>query len=360
LPGRGQGKRLSAGELLAALAIIGALSTLVLPTFARARANARQAVCMANIRAVALAVGMYLAESDNRFPPREHRQEAYAYFNSYPGGGGVAQWAPGQPGAEPVCHRAYQCNPYLRWPVILDPYLPSRAVWECPNARLVGGASFIIGPEDWLGHLAGHQGEWGRGTEPWVCPAPSWPAGWGGEVTDSLTQRRMATAVSGKGIERSRGAFVQSVAANERASAEPSAQHIAASPAWYVICADGGATLTGFCTGSLAYPDLCHLECAGPGDWEADWVNCPWSRECGATAAMKLNPELRQGHARHLGGVNLGFLDGHARWMPSEQVIAEAPSHGNRERGHLRGFDPWGPTRDAPWYDPGQGIPALY
>ena len=131
-------------------------------------------------------------------------------------------------------------------------------------------------------------------------------------------------------------------------------------PAWYVVVSDGGATLEGFNTGTLAYPDLCHLECAGPGDWEADWEKCPWSKECGATGAMKTNPELRKPYARDFGGVNIGFLDGHARWMHSEEVIAESRSHGDRYRGRLRGYGPWGPTKDAPWYDPDEGIPPLH
>jgi prepilin-type processing-associated H-X9-DG protein len=153
--------------------------------------------------------------------------------------------------------------------------------------------------------------------------------------------------------------FIQSIGVNSTAG-----QHAAAGavedPAWFVVCADGGATIDDFCTGTLAYPDLCHLECAGPGDWEADWQNCPWSRDCGAIGAMKTNPELRMPHARHFGGVNIGFLDGRARWMHSESVIDESPSTGNRKRGRLRGYNPWGPTRDDPNYDPSQGVPPLY
>jgi len=143
LPGRGQDRRLSPRELLAALAIIVALSALLFPAFARARANARMAVCLGNIRAVALAIRMYLAESDNMLPPREHQWEVLAYFSSHPGGGGPSQWDPDSPNTEPVCHRARQANPYLRWPVILDSYVVGREVWQCPNARLQGGAFFI-------------------------------------------------------------------------------------------------------------------------------------------------------------------------------------------------------------------------
>jgi prepilin-type processing-associated H-X9-DG protein len=75
---------------------------------------------------------------------------------------------------------------------------------------------------------------------------------------------------------------------------------------------------------------------------------------------MLADPELRRPYARHFGGVNIGFLDGHARWVYSEEVIELSPSHGNRSRGRLRGYGPWGPTSDAPWYDPASGVPTLY
>jgi prepilin-type processing-associated H-X9-DG protein len=128
------------------------------------------------------------------------------------------------------------------------------------------------------------------------------------------------------------------------------------------VVADGGAVLGGFCTGTLAYPDLCHLECASavPIDlahWQADWEKCPWSQECGAIADMKLDANLRLPYARHHGGVNIGFLDGHAAWWNSEEVVAQSPTTPNPQRGTLRGYDAWGPTKDNP-YDP--YIPPLY
>jgi hypothetical protein len=161
--------------------------------------------------------------------------------------------------------------------------------------------------------------------------------------------------------------FLQSVAANEIMA--DVAEFTVEDPRWFVVLADGGGALDAFGTGTLAYPDLCHLECASDvpvaspgwrGQWQADWENCPWSRQCGATAEMKRNPELRKPYARHFGGVNLGFLDGHAIWMHSEKVIEESPSWGDPGRGRLRGYEPWGPTYDAPWYKPEDGIIPLY
>ena len=356
MAGKGR-SHLTLAEPVLVIAIVGVLASMLVPVFARARGRARQAVCLANIKTIAAAIRMYVADNDDLFPPDEHDPEVLAYFNRHPGGRGKEDWDYGPPPL--VCHRARQADPYLRWPVILDRYLPRRDVWHCGSAVLQGGASFINGVEDWLGHLQADEGEWGWQSDPWMCPIPSWPYGWGGEVTDSLTQKRMAVPVSGKGRTASAGMFVQSIGANSGACFERSARAVE-EPAWYVICADAGATVDDFCTGTLAYPDLCHLECAGPGDWEADWENCSWSGECGAIGEMKTDPELRKPYARHFGGVNVGFLDGHARWMDSEKVIEESASHGDPRRGRLRGYGPWGPTKDAPWYDSNDGIIPLY
>jgi len=344
---------LSLSELLLAVLILVVLSSLLVSALTQSAAHARQAVCLANIRSICQGIRMYLADTDGLLPPSEHNAEALAYFNTRPGGADENQWDPER---FPNCYASRQSNPYLRWPVILDDYLPTRDVWRCPDARLEGGASFINGGRDWLAHLKAHEGEWGFWGLPYICPARtlSFPAGWGGEVTDTLTQHRMAVPRSERGLRASPGMFLWSVATNE-VETESGAYKVE-DPAWYVVVADGGATLEGFNTGTLAYPDLCHLECASdvgmdPSQWQADWERCPWTRQCGAIAEMKRRPELRRPYARHFGGVNLGFLDGHARWFDSEEVIALSPSGGDPQRGRLRGYVPWGPTVDA-HYDP--------
>jgi prepilin-type processing-associated H-X9-DG protein len=349
-------------ELLVLLALTAILSAMLFPVFAASRERARQAVCLANIKSICRAFRMYLSDNDDKFPPRELRVDARTYFNSRPGGGDDDMWNPDRVDASAYCHRVRLANPYVRRPVVLDPYLASREVWRCPDARLEGGASFINAAQDWLIHLRAHQGEWGMNSDPYLCPGQgSFPAGWGGEVTDSLTQRRLAVPTTGKGRVASPGMFLQSIGVTEAVASYPVPGEFAIEdPAWFVICADGGATIHDFCAGSLAYPDLCHLECAGASDWPPKWDECPWSRECLASPEMTTNPALRRLYARHFGGVNIGLLDGHARWFDSEQVIAEAPSHGNPHRGRLRGFEPRGPTWDADWYDPAEGITPLY
>jgi len=120
-------------------------------------------------------------------------------------------------------------------------------------------------------------------------------------------------------------------------------------PVHFYICGDAGvqtAEVGGL--GIAAFPDLCALECSGRGGcgW-ADWDYCTWAADCGLynvapnNGAFLTNGELRKRYARHLGGVNAGFLDGHAQWIHSDRFVKMY------EEGDLEGVDPWGPTSDT-------------
>ena len=74
-------------ELLVVIAIIGILAAMVFPVFARARESARKAVCLSNVKNIALAMQMYLADNNDTFWPSEHRAEVIDYFTTNPGGG---------------------------------------------------------------------------------------------------------------------------------------------------------------------------------------------------------------------------------------------------------------------------------
>ncbi len=354
---------LSLSELFLAVLILVVLASLLVPALSESATQARQAVCLANVRTVAQAMRMYLTDNDYLGPPREYRPEVFAYFDTHPGGGGLDEWDGSR---EPHCHHADEANPYLRFPVILDTYVPNREVWRCPGARLESSATFINGGgPNWLEHLQAHEDVWGINTSPVICPGYcpsmlSWPSGWGGQVTDTLTQRRLAVPIGGKGRTASPGVFRQSIGTNEVNMMETTLIMVE-DPHWWVVCGDAGAYPRKFNPGMLAYPDICYLECAGPGDWEADWENCPWSRECGARGEMKTDRALLAGRARHMGGTNIGFLDGTARWMSVTEILAESPSHGDRTRGRLRGIEIHGPTSDAPESDrSGGGVPPLF
>jgi prepilin-type processing-associated H-X9-DG protein len=103
----------------------------------------------------------------------------------------------------------------------------------------------------------------------------------------------------------------------------------------------------------LAVPDVCNLPCAGPGCWMADWANCPWSQICGAHPEWIADRSILSRKARHLGGSNVGFIDGHAKWFSVGAIFAEAPRYacgcwgGGLVYGKLQGLPPQGPTSAA-------------
>src|SRR5512141_955035 len=109
-------------ELLVVIAIIGILAAMLFPVFARARESARKIQCLSNVKNIAMAYQMYLADYD-RFPPGEHRADVHAFFNA-------------RTSCDRDCcdDRVAQANPYLKIPVILDEYIKNREVWKCPSA----------------------------------------------------------------------------------------------------------------------------------------------------------------------------------------------------------------------------------
>lgn len=55
-------------ELLVVIAIIAILAAILLPVFAQARAKARQAACLSNVKQLSMGVMMYVQDSDEKFP----------------------------------------------------------------------------------------------------------------------------------------------------------------------------------------------------------------------------------------------------------------------------------------------------
>ena len=331
-------------ELLVVIAIIGILAAMVFPVFARARESARKAVCLSNVKNIALAIQMYLADNNDTLWPYEHRTEVTEYFDVLGGGGGF----PATDGSG-HCLKATQANPYLQPPVLLDEYLKNRDVWRCPSAKLQSGATFINPDPDWFGYLFTH--DWAG-----LCPGDSsWPNGWGGEVTDSLLQGRYGTAYDGATVNK---AFVQSIGTNiEMAEVKLVEVH---DPVSRPIVGDSGPWPQFMFLGGTGWPDICAIECGNCGgwvDWEAAPADCAeWlaSPDCyhlyaPSNGSFLTNPDLRKPYTRHLGGINLGFLDGHASWMNSDMWAVKVVD------GSIEGIRLWGPpwapdcTTDAEW-----------
>ncbi len=336
-------------ELLVVIAIIAILAAMLFPVFARARESARKIQCLANVKNIAVAIQLYLADYSDTLPPKEHRQEVLDYFMAGPGGG---TWDECELGS------LESANPYLKWPVVLDEYVKNRDVWRCPSGRIVQGARFILPGPDWLGHLKATEGLWYLTNDVQFGPCwGSWPVGWGGDVTDSALQGRLATPWL-ESAPVAQGVFQQGYAYNsDRAQLKMAAVNDAAS---FVAVADGGVMPEWIHLGLLMAPELCMLACSNWVCSWVDWQNCAeWAADCGlyyfapADGSFLKSPDLRRPYAHHLGGNNVGFLDGHAAWMNGEAILAAVKA------GKLEGVDAF-PTSDCGFAQMYPGVPTLY
>jgi len=312
-------------ELLVVIAIVGLLAAMLFPVFARARESARKTCCLAGVKNLAAAVSLYLADWE-AFWPAEHDRRVISYFNQAPGGGAPRAWPE-------VCPRGYQANPYLRTAVVLDEYLKNRDVWRCPSASIYNGASMIVpmGPGgDWLEEWISHEGEWGMDGKLGPCYT-AWPSGWGGAVTDSFTQDTLAIFGEKAPGPTGAGVFIQGIGVNEKLKWQQLSS--VGDAARYIVCGDCGTRTDLSSAAQLAYPDTCGLGYGGGPENRkacqgADWANCAWTRACGLTQAQLerfyRDPSRRREAARHMGGSNLGFLDGHARWCLADAILTQS------------------------------------
>ena len=327
-------------ELLVVIAIIGILAAMVFPVFARARESARKAVCLSNMKNIALAIQMYLADNNDTFPPSEHRQEAVDYFATIPGGHSDGHPCKADEDNPRFDWKANLSNPYLRWPVILDEYVKNRDVYRCPSAKVDQSAAFIYGQQDWLLYLQVNAGNWGDALDLGPCEGTmAFPAGWGGGITDSIAQQAMAWIDTRHGTgEGSHKTFVQNIGVGEQNFNDRKLvefQDVAHVP----VCADSGMSGTFLSIGNIAYPDICCAECAGIVPWAWDWggeaagiAACPtgeWCPECYAMHAPNVwwnadgfDVDAMKASTRHLGGSNIGWADGHATWIHAQRLIS--------------------------------------
>lgn len=98
-------------EILVVTAIIAILAAILFPVFSQAKASAKRAACLSNMKQIGVGFELYLADSDDRYPDRRDlKAMGFRPWTSWPPSDPRAGWAM----------------------AILDPYLKNREVWSCP------------------------------------------------------------------------------------------------------------------------------------------------------------------------------------------------------------------------------------
>jgi prepilin-type N-terminal cleavage/methylation domain-containing protein/prepilin-type processing-associated H-X9-DG protein len=315
-------------ELLVVIAIIGILAAMLFPVFARARESARKIQCLSNVKNIALAINMYLTDYDTFFPiGYENDKGADDYFASREArGGSPCDCWHSDCGH---CNHIRQANPYAREPVILDEYVKNRDVWRCPSAIYVNSASGIVpvGRDGWwVNNFIDHPNWYSD----WMCAPCSvcWPSGWGGSITDSFVQGMVSEHGDSPG--GGGGAFSSGIGVYDDLHwATPQSIQ---DPAKYVAVSDNGASPYPWNLQTAMFPDyaicgICTCDGAVIGFCCSDDGS---TSPCAALTddekvQFLTDANFRKTLTRHMGGSNLGFVDGHAKWYPAEAILAGAP-----------------------------------
>ncbi|MGC4043421.1 MAG: prepilin-type N-terminal cleavage/methylation domain-containing protein [Armatimonas sp.] len=109
-------------ELLVVIAIIAILAAILFPVFAQARAKARQATCLSNIKQIGLGWAMYIQDYDGTVPPPVSPRNGVNVDFTYL-----------------LCHYTAATNTWDMSNGFLGPYLKNDRIMYCPERRTYSG-----------------------------------------------------------------------------------------------------------------------------------------------------------------------------------------------------------------------------
>lgn len=101
-------------ELLVVIAIIAILAAILFPVFAAAKESAKKTNCLSNSKQLGLALMQYLADTDDMYPMAYYYKNNTATTNGGSAGG------------------------YVTWTVLLQPYVKNEQMFVCPSDRNQG------------------------------------------------------------------------------------------------------------------------------------------------------------------------------------------------------------------------------
>jgi prepilin-type N-terminal cleavage/methylation domain-containing protein len=251
-------------ELLVVIAIIAILAAILFPVYARAKCKATQISCLSNLKQLALAVIIYASYWDWRAPGVEHPWAIYS----------------GGPWDE---------NDYVLWAVLIDDWVKDRDMYTCPAnpTWCISGqwGECVYGipiPADWVGTSFGYSmNPLIQFSVPIPYTTPDASCSW--FDWDGMTNGTTSPATGYGGMN---------FALLERTSD--------------VMMLSDSNNIGDNCGNKSNWANACGEESEPTCDvdtWEMD--------------PDYFGPE----HARHHGGDNYAFVDGHAKWLRCELFL---------------------------------------
>lgn len=122
-------------ELLVVIAIIAILAAILFPVFATARASARQASCLSNVKQTALGVLMYSQDYDENIPLGDNNGSTV--YGCCPSGICYPDW--GKAGTDPNEQDAMFTG-------VIQPYIKNLGIMYCPEIGVTNWQSAIPNP----------------------------------------------------------------------------------------------------------------------------------------------------------------------------------------------------------------------
>ncbi len=289
-------------ELLVVIAIIAILAAILFPVFAQARAKARQASCLSNLRQIGLATGMYVQDYDETYYP--HR------WNSGPDSNPMIAETGGA--NSPISGSARNKT---FWISLLQPYVKNYPLFECASASpsawvqtntdgQLCGASLNNSAVGCGGVGYGGQDSYGH-NDLWMSPAGSYSTLYGGAVA----------TVADAAVPRVSGTILI-----------VDATYYGAAPD---VCNQSGKLNLNH-SGSLDGTQECDYAQNQGVQYPYYWKNLGNSRwswtggEAGPYGGTTgITQAIQDGKNRHMGQVDCQFVDGHVKSFTYDQVMSD-------------------------------------
>jgi len=265
-------------ELLVVIAIIAILAAILFPVFAQAREQARKTVCLSNLKQLGLGLVMYVQDYDETFP--------------------VAAWDTPPIGTTDSDSHNPNFPAFWRWIWVVQPYVKNRQILVCPSDPKQGKDTSLSGMV----------------YDP--NPNPDCSDIWGAPTPISYA---LNDILMGMGGTQTPGSCL-----GPEAGASDTTTTLAAvpTPAGTYMVGDSGRPngLDGWWinnTRAANFVELfgvsapgggAHADCTFAKDWPCA-VGSAWATNLGTS-----------GIYRHMGGSNISFVDGHAKFRQHDRI----------------------------------------